>query len=234
MKLFVTGLLSLLLVGAARAHNIWIIPSAQGDSAAVVWSDDPEPDNKDEPLTTIASAKAFLRRADGGVEDLTWKQDRDVYHVACPGKGVRTLAVTWKAPLGPAYTLVIFNASAYLPDHTQTAEQDRKAAPWDRLQLQIVPRPDLGVNTYQTLFRGKPLANQTVRAYSPPEPLTGEMRSRKTNKDGLFTFAPTRPGVYGFRTLHRTDEAVEHNGVKYAKSWYEGTLTFRVPEEVKK
>jgi hypothetical protein len=234
VKLFGTVLLSLVWIGPVRAHNIWIIPSAQGDSAAVVWSDDPEPDNVDEPLTTIADAKVFLRREDGGVEDLAWKQDKNAYRVACAGKGLRTLAVTWKAPRGPADTLVVFTATTCVPDQAQAAGQGKKAAASDRLELQVVPRPDLGAHTYQTLFKGKPLANPRIRAYSTVGTLTAEMRLPKTDKDGLFTFAPTSPGVYGFRIQVRTNEAAEHNGVRFAKCWYECTFAFRVPEEAKK
>jgi hypothetical protein len=220
-------LLSIVCVATARAHSIWIIPSAQGDSAAVVWSDDPQPDNVDEPLTTIAGAKVYMRRADGGVEELKWKQDKDVYRVACAGKGVRTLAATWKAPKGPAYTLVVFNAV------TDVSDQNKKSAVWDRVELQIVPRPDLGAQTYQALFKGKPVANQAIRAHSIDRPLPVEMRNPKTSKDGVFTFAPAGPGVYGFRVQVRTNDAVEHDGVKYARCWYESTFAFRVPEEAK-
>jgi len=234
MRFFGIGLLSLVLIGTVRAHNVWIIPSAQGDSAMIVWSDDPEPDNVDEPLTTIADAKVFMRRADGGVEDLTWKQDKNAYRVDCFGKGVRTLAVTWKGPRGPADTLVIFSATTYVSDQPKATGQDTKVAAWDRLELQIVPRPYLGPNTYQTLFMGKPLANPRVWAFSTVEALTGEMRMPKTNNAGLFTFAATKAGVYGFRTQLRTNDAVKHNGVKFAKCWYESTFVFRVPNDGKK
>jgi hypothetical protein len=234
MKPFGIGLLTLVIIGTAQAHNIWIIPSPKGDSAEVVWSDDPAPDNVDEPLTTIAGARVVMRGVDGGEENLKWHEDKNVYRVTCPGKGARTLAVNWKDARGPASTLVVFCATTNLPNPTEKEGQAKKGTAWDRLELQIVPRPDVGAHSFQVLFKGRPLANHRVRAYSTVEPLTGEKRSPTTNKDGLFTFVATMPGVYGFRIQQRTNNPVEHAGVKCANCWYETTFVFRVPGEARK
>jgi hypothetical protein len=233
MRLFATCLLTFVLPGPVQAHFIWVIPSAKGDSAEVLWSDDLEPDNMDEKLTTIAEARVVLRRADAGVEELKWKQDGAVYRVACPGEGVRTLAVTWKESGRAGGTLMLYNAKTYLPDRTGKVK-DTKTAAWNLLDLEIVPRSDLGADTYQVLFKGRALANPFVRAFATTADLSAAMRRPRTDKEGLFTFTAPTPGVYGFRVLHKTKEPVEHEGKKFAGGWYESTLVIRVPEKREK
>jgi hypothetical protein len=57
--------------GTLRAHFIWVIPAGKGDSAVVVVSDSPQPDD-DRLLRNV------LRQIDGRVENLIWE-----------GRGVR-------------------------------------------------------------------------------------------------------------------------------------------------
>jgi len=211
------------MAGAVRAHDIWIIPTVKGDTAVVVWSDDLDPDNVDEKLTTIAKAKVLLRRANGRVEDLKWTEDKDVYRLACPGEDARTLAVTWDGPRG------FYSAKAYLPDKAGKFEAPDKGKAWEQLVLEIVPCPcpDRGADAYQVLFKGRPLAGVLVIVRNP-EGKIGPPRPR-TDKDGLFTFKAPKPDVYGLRVQLRTKEAGKPD-----EQWYVSTLVIRVPAALAK
>src|SRR5262249_1171150 len=157
-------------------HHVWIIPTAKGDAAVVFWSDTPEPDNVDEKLTTISRAKVFLRRSTGKVEDLKSTEDKDVYRLDCPGEDARTLGATWQGN-GCRYF-----ARAALPDKAGKFEASGKGKPWERLELEILPRRDRGADAYQVLFRGQPAADRVVVTYSV-EPSSRLPRPR-TDKEG--------------------------------------------------
>jgi hypothetical protein len=217
-----------LTAGMAQGHVLWIIPVDKGDSALVVWSDEPRPDNVDEPLTTIARAEVLLRHADGRVETLKWTQDKDAYHVACPGEGPRTVAVTWTDDrnLGVQKALTTYVATTYLADPTGKVSAPEKRATWEQLGPEIVPRPDRGPSMYQLVYKGKPIANTRVKV----ETSGGEVLPRlSSDKEGLFTFAPPNPGVYGFYALYTAAEALEYNGMRFTQRRYWTSLVIQVP-----
>lgn len=221
--------MAFLPAGSVRAHFVWILPADKGDSARVVWSDTPHPDNVDEPITTIEKAAVFLRDAKGGVETLKWKQEKDVYRVASPGAGLRTLAVVWndyKSSRGK--TLHTYLAKTYLSDPTGKGSSVKPGSSWKELGLEIVPRPDRGPGVYQLLYKGRPLADTTVvaelpgsNAAIPPAP--------RSDKDGLFTFTPAKPGLYGLWARYTVAETNEHNGKRFASRTYRSTLVIEVP-----
>jgi uncharacterized GH25 family protein len=207
----------------ARAHHIWIIPSPKGDTAMVTWCDTPEPDNVEEKLTTIAKARVFMRRANGRVEDLKWTEDKDVYRLDCPGEDVRTVAATWEG------NGCLYFAKAYLPDKAGKFEAPEPGKAWERLELEIVPRPDRAADAYQVLFKGRPLAGVLVVTHAAGMYL--KLPRPRTDKDGLFTFTAPKPGVYGFRVQYKSKEAKAPEGKQPVDQFYASTLVIRVPEK---
>ena len=240
MRFFSTGLCLLFLtVGTLHAHTIWILPSDKGDSARIVWNDPLEADNVDERLDTIAKAEVLLRHADGRVETLKWKQDKDVYRVSCPGTGLRTLVVLWNDDRDfTGGTLRTTVAKAYLPDPAGKAPLPAQELSWDKLSLEIVPRPKRGVDVYQLLSKGQPVAKRVVIPEIPEE--TWELfskveqkelsRRRYPDKDGWFTYPTPKPGLYGLRVpSFMVDEEGEYQGKKFTRRVHFITLVIQVP-----
>jgi len=220
--------LLLLTAGTVQAHVIWVLPADKGDAVRVVWSDDPKPDNKEEPLTTIDKAEVLLRHAEGRVETLKWTQDKDEYRVACPGTGFRTLAVIWNddKAFKKGATLMTYVAKTYLPDPSGKVAVPEKGSSWEQVGLEFVPRPDRGPNVYQLVYKGRPVAETRVRVDAPSEETLPVLRS---DKEGLFTFMPPKPGLYGLTARHTAAEAVEYKGKKYTHRWYWSSLVIQVP-----
>ena len=111
-------LLVVLTAGTARAHFFWIIPSTKGDSAAVVYGDSPQLDKGEGLLPRyIKTVTISLRHADGRVESAKGTADKDAYRVACPGTGLRTLAVVQNQMANFRSDLLVTRVgTAHLPD----------------------------------------------------------------------------------------------------------------------
>jgi len=241
MRFWYIGLGMLCLTAeTAQGHHIWILPADKGDSVRVVWSDDLQPDNKDELLTTIDKAEVLLRHAEGRVETLKWTQDKDVYRVACPGVGPRTLAVIWNNDFlvkKGGTTLVTYLCKTYLADPTGKVPVPEKASSWEQLGFEIVPRPDRGAEIYQLLYKGQPVANTKAIPEIPDETWKQlseteqkQLSERQSDKDGLFSFKPPKkPGIYGFRARHVAAEKGEYQGKPFNQRRYFSCLVIQVP-----
>jgi len=226
-----------LTVGTVQGHHLWILPAEKGDSARVVWSDDLKPDNKDEPLTTIEKAQVLLRDAEGRIETLKWKQDNDVYRVACPGSGQRTLAVVWNDErVKTGTTLSTYLCKVYLADPTGKVSKPKKGTPWEQLGLELLPRPDRGADVYQAVYKGQPVPNVKVVPECDEqlwkqlnETQKNQLSSQLTDKEGLVTFKPPRPGLYALWVRHIFEEKGEHQGRPYSRRRYISCLAFHAP-----
>lgn len=216
----------LLTAGAVHGHFIWILPASKGDSARIVWSDNLKPDNKDEPLSMIEKAEVLLRDSEGRVQTLKWMQDKDTYHVDCPGKGSRTLAVLFDDDKNSrGKILMSYVCTTYLADPTGKAAAVGQAKSWVRLGVEMLPRLDRGADTYQVLHKGQPVADVRVVVEMPDD----QVATRQSDKEGLFTFKAPRPGLYGFWVRHITKENIERNGKQFTSRRYLSCLVVEVP-----
>jgi hypothetical protein len=213
-----------------RAHSIWVIPSAKGDSAAVVVSDSPQPDGDRLLKKVMSTATVLLRHADGRVENLKGGLEQDVYRVACPGKGPRMAAAVRNRFSNINKNLLLTEiGKAYLADPEGKTRSSEKVPAWVALGLDILPRPDKGPNIYQVVYRGKPLDKEEVSLYRPGDSDTDKVPVFTTDKEGLITVKVAKPGRYGLLVGYTVDEKGVHEGQPFTQRSYECSLVIEVP-----
>lgn len=213
-----------------RAHSIWVIPAAKGDSAAVVYSDSPRVD-AGEPLKIFPTTTVALRHADGRVENLKGTEEKDVYRIACPGNGLQTLAVVRNRIAGNNKDrLQTYIAKGYLADPEGKALDPAQVPAWDALALDIVLRPDKGLGIFQVLYRGQPVEKSEVFLYRPGDSDSDNVPVFTTDKQGLITVKAPRPGRYGLLVNHRVNEKGMHEGKPFTERFCECSLVIEVPD----
>jgi uncharacterized GH25 family protein len=224
-------LLVVLTSGTARAHFFWVIPTAKGDSAAVVFSDSPQLDKGEGlPPASIKTVTVSLRHADGRVESAKGIADKDAYRVACPGTGLRTLAVVQNHMAGFKSGLLLTRVStAHLSDPEGKVRRSEEAPAWENLGLEILPRPDKSPAVFQVVYRGKPVEKIDVEIYSPGDLDTDNLPHVTSDRDGLVNLKVLKAGRYGLYVDREFDEKGMHDGKPFTKRSYTSTLVIEVP-----
>jgi len=206
-----------------------VIPTAKGDSAAAVWSDSPQLD-AGEPLKAINLTTVSLRHTSGRVENLKGNLDKDAYRVACPGTGLRTLAVVRnRFSSQKAGLLSTHLGKAYLSDPEGKVPSSQKVSAWENLGLEILPRPDKGPEVFQVIYQGKPVEKIDVEVYRPGDLDTDKVPVFRPDKEGLFAFKAPKPGRYGLLAYKEFDEKGTHDGMPFTTRRYTSTLVIEYP-----
>jgi hypothetical protein len=233
-RCFIALLAVALTSGMLRAHSIWVIP-AKGDSATVVVSDSPQPDGERLLKKVMSTATILLRQADGRVETLKGALEKDVYRIACPGKGPRRLAAVRNRFSNVNKNLLLTEIGiAYLADPEGKIRSSEKVPAWDALGLNILPRPDKGPEMFQVLYRGKPVEKEEVSLYRPGDSDTDKVPVFTTDKEGLITVKVPKPGRYGLLVGYTVDEKGVHEGQPFTQRSYECSLVIEVPRPADK
>jgi uncharacterized GH25 family protein len=210
--------LGVLLPLAAQAHFPFIVPSEDGSSAKVVFSDTLLPD-KQVAIEKLAGAKMFLRDSGGKDFPLTWKKKDGFYEMNLPGKGSRTAygvadyGVLQKGDAKP-FRLV------YLPKAILGTPSKPIGEP---LKVEIVPDTAGGKTRFQVFNSGKPAPEAEVTVLLPSD----EKKTAKTDKSG-YTPAYEPKGRYGVFARISEAKTGEFAGKKYDEIRYYATLVFDV------
>jgi uncharacterized GH25 family protein len=202
---------------AARAHFLWVVPSAAG--ANLIFSDSLEPDSA-ELLLKIGHTECFTCSRDGKTAPAKFAQDNDVYKItdrvkeSCLVGGVCRYGVLQKGGKEPF--LLMYYAKALLGPVSPAQHKTP-----DMLALDVAPTKTTG--TYEVRWQGKPLAKAEVVILTPGK---AEASEATTDMQGQFKVPVTGKGVYGIRAKHIENRAGEVNGKKYQSVRHYATLTF--------
>jgi hypothetical protein len=219
-RLFASLIVLAFGTATAQAHFIWIVPDKQGNSAQVVFSDSPSPDNP-KLLEKIAKTQLHIRHGDKTEAPLKWIKGKDALEVALPGKGPRTVGgvcvygVVAKGESGP-FMLNYYAKAHVLGSLPSTA--------WDRLPLEIVQAE----GKFLVLWQGKPLAGAEILCSSLGQE---EPEKRTTDKAGTFDLGNVKAGVCGILAKHTEAKQGEHDGKKYKEVRHYSTLVIQVAEK---
>jgi uncharacterized GH25 family protein len=226
------GLLLLLLALAspARAHFLFLLPSAPDARAAVraVFSDGPRPD-KPELLKKVAHAEFFARDAAGKVTPVKATQNGDVLDLELTGKGPHVLlgvcpyGVYEKGKSGPF--LLNYYAKSFLLSSEEKLPENFYLNTFERFPLEIVPVLE-EPGTVRVLWHGKPLPGAEVVVQEPGKEEGAEL---KTDDKGQVKLAgKLKPGLWAARALHSEEKKGEKDGKKYNSIRHIATLTAQV------
>jgi uncharacterized GH25 family protein len=220
-NILVAGLAAVCLVGVARAHFVFVVPSADGAQVRVVFSEDLEADDAVD-IAKIAGLKLTLRDAAGKTTPLVAEKAEHSLKAAVPGSGARTVfgsldyGVIQKGE-SPAF-LLRYHPKAILG----TPADGGKLG--DTALLEVVPVGEPGKLRFQVLAQGKPVVDADVTVLVPGE----KVQKVKTDKEGFTAvFAQTgRFGVWARRTETASGESA---GKKYAEIRDYATLVYDAP-----
>ena len=194
---------ALLAAAPAQADYIWLAPES---GQARVQSG--EVGKVRASLPTLTDARAV--QAEGGSTPLD--------------AGAQTLSL----PLPAAAGDLRFTATHAGKDGVLTYYQARYGRQGTRAlnDLELVPT-EPGGNTFQLLFKGKPVAASQVNV----DTSEGWRRVLAPAQDGTVTFTPSFPGLYVLEVSARVNNgSVTLDGRKYDDVRHTATLSFEVPK----
>lgn len=203
----------------ASAHMVYVVPSADGKTVVVVFSDSLAPDEKVK-MTKVAGLKLYACSADGKPTACDCKQED---HKFTADLAAGTKLVFGEATYGlmtksEKPTLLVYHPKAVLGGTT-----GEKAALGDKAALEVVPFTAEGKTRFRLLAKGKPVADSEGGVLLPD----GKKEKLKTDKDG-YTSAFEGSGQYAVWLRHVEAKVGEHDGKKYEEVRHYATLVVDV------
>jgi uncharacterized GH25 family protein len=200
---------------AASAHMVYVVPSADGKTLIVVFSDSLDPDEK---VTTdkLAGLKLTGRTADGKPVAVECKREAHQFTATVPtGTKIVSGEVTYGLlTKSEKPTLLVYHPKAVL-----AGTSGDKATVGESAALEVVPVVEGGKTRFRLLAKGKPVANSEGSVLLPD----GAKEKVTTDKDG-YTTAFDKPGRYAVWFRHAEVKASEHDGKKYEEVRHYATL----------
>ncbi len=236
MRRAVLGLLGLLALAApAPAHFPWVIPSADGKTVKVVFSDTLAPD-KNVSITKLDALKLYAWGAkdrDGVQLARVVNKDEGYLFTHVPaGKpfvgGVCHYGVVAKGKADPF--LLVYHVQAIADAHPSPIPPSFPVVKGQALRIDPLPTRGAGkphVAGFTVLFNGKPLPDAEVAVLAPGADKDAE---GKTDKDGFFSYHVDhvkQPGLYGVRARHVLMKAGKEGDKEYKEIRHNATLVFR-------
>ena len=208
MKRVLIALTLSLTAAAAHGHFVFVVPSADGTTAQVVFSDSLAPDENVD-VGKIAGTKLFVRDAAGKDTVAAWKKGAHCLDVAVAVKEPRLVyghtdyGVLQRGSARPF--LLQYYPKAILGAATSAAKVG------DALPAEVVPLADGGKVRFLVLSRGKPAAGAEVNVLLPGGNGWKKMTTDKEGRTGPVG-VNGRVGVWA-RVAEAT--AGERDGKKY-------------------
>ncbi|OWK35799.1 hypothetical protein [Fimbriiglobus ruber] len=207
-RLLVAAVAALILVPAARAHFIFVIPDG-ANKATVVLSEGLEPD-AGVNAKLFAGTKLTARAVGGKDTALTTTAKEHALSVEVPGDGPRVIFGTTDLGVrqrgdNPAFRLV------YYPKAVLGRADDALVTLGSAVPAELVPVGQTGAVRFKLLAAGKPVADAEVTVIPPSG---GEGAKVKTDKDGL-TPEYKAAGRYGAWSRVVETKSGELDGKKY-------------------
>lgn len=220
-------LFSVLLVlgtsSLARAHFVYIVPSEDGKSVQMVFSDSLAPD-KSVPISKIAGTKLTLRNG-GKDAPLQHEQVENYLKAAANGEGTRTVfghtdyGVVQKGdnkPFRLHYYPKAILGNAFAPEATIGKEA----------AIEIVPILDGSKVKFLVVTNGKPLAGAEVFLRKPG---AEKAETLKTDENG-HTAAFAETGRFAVVARKLDTVSGERDGKKYDEERHYATLVVDIPK----
>ena len=220
MRYLVAATLLALAPLAARAHMVYLVPTADGAAAAVVFSDTLAAD----PKVSVARLHGLklTARAGAGQESPVELDKAD--HQLTAAKGIGNAKVVYGSVVyGFASKAETPALLVYHPKYVAPGVTGKEAAVGDKCALEIVPVTVGGKTRFQLLAAGKPVEGGEGSVTRPD----GKKEALKTDKDG-FTAAFEPTGRYAATLRHTEAKPGEHEGKKYAEVKHFATLVVDV------
>lgn len=204
----------------AYAHFTFILPLADEKAAEMILAETLSTRETVNPAIA-ASAKLYLRDAQGAMSELKMEQDGHRFVMALPGQGdriaygVANLGVAQRGKDARPHLLLYYPktllGNAFVAGRTVGGEQ----------VVELTPLGAPGKVQLQLLARGKPLADAEITVLLPD----GEQKKVKTDAQGLAgPFAQN--GRYGAWARFWEDKAGTHDGKAYAQERHYAMLVF--------
>jgi hypothetical protein len=194
---------------------VYVVPSADGKTAVVVFSDSLDPDEK---VTTdkLARLKLTGRTADGKAVAVECKREAHRFTATVPaGTKIVSGEVTYGLlTKSEKPTLLVYHPKAVLGGATGD-----KATVGESAALEVVPLTESGKTRFRLLAKGKPVAGSEGSVLLPD----GTKEKVTTDKDG-YTTAFEKPGRYAVWLRHTEVKAGEHEDKKYEEVRHYATL----------
>lgn len=203
-------------VTAAQAHFVFVVPAKSGATAAVVFSEDLEPDEAVE-IGKVAGLKLTSRDAAGKDVPVAHKADKHALIATLPGAGTRVVfgsvnyGVLQKGQ-GKPYLL------AYHPKALIGVGAE-KITLGDAVPAELLALAEGGKVRFKLVARGKPVPGADVTVIKPD----GSKVKVKTAADGL-TDAVDGSGRFGAWTRVTEARTGEQAGKKYEEVRHYPTL----------
>lgn len=207
----------LLVLAAAQAHFVFVVPGKDAMTATVVLSEDLSPD---EAVMIEPLSKIKLSAIVGNGREIALSPVVAGHHleVRLPGKETTTLRgnVTWGVMerTGVKPFLIVYHPKAILSGSGFPAQADKAGQ-----RLEIVPENKDGKTRFQLLFNGKPVPEASGSLFVPG----AEEAKLTTDKDG-FTPACKVAGRYHLWLRHKEPVAGQFNGKKFDETRHYATL----------
>jgi uncharacterized GH25 family protein len=199
----------------ALAHMVYVVPSADGKTLVVVFSDSLDPDEK---VTTdkLAGLKLTGRAANGKIVAVECKREAHRFTAAVPaGTKIVSGEVTYGLlSKSEKPTLLVYHPKAVLAGATGD-----KAIVGESAALEVVPVTEGGKTRFRLLATGKPVAGSEGSVLLPD----GTKEKVTTDKDG-YTVAFEGSGRFAVWLRHAEAKAGEHDGKKYEEVRHYATL----------
>lgn len=203
----------------ARAHMVFVVPSADGTSVTVVFSDTLDPDEKVK-MEKVAGLTLHGCSADEKTAALACAKEDHKFTAALAGgtKLAFGTAVYGLMSKAEKPTLLVYHPKAVLGGVTGA-----KATVGEKAALEIVPVTAAGKTKFRLLAKGKPVADAEGTVLLPD----GKKEKVKTDAEGYTAaFEPT--GRYGAYLKLTEAKAGEHGGKKYEEVRHYATLVVDV------
>lgn len=219
-------LAAIALVAAATttvsAHMVYIVPSPDGKSVMVVFSDDLAPDTKVR-MTKVTGLKLYAGSADGKPTAIDC-QKADHQFTADLAAGTRQVfgeAIYGLSSRSAKPTLLVFHPKAVLG-----RVMGPQATRDDTATLAILPITTEGKTRFRLLAKGQPVADSEGSILLPD----GTKARLKTDQDG-YTSAFTGSGRCAVWLRHVKQQSGEHAGQKYEEIRHYATLVVDLPQK---
>jgi len=203
--------ISLVFVVPVQAHFLFLVPSEDGNSVQLVFSEELAPDSA-VPITKVSQTELFEMVSNN---PLKMTQKENAYVVSLPKGNSHTLGgvcVYGVLEKGADPFLLCYYPKAILgPGATNKA--------WEKLPLEILVSGGHG----KVIYQGKPVAEAEVIVTPSGE----EDRRTKTTTaaDGSFAFeVPKSKGLLSIRARHIEKKSGTHRGKDYKEAKHYATL----------
>lgn len=221
IRLVLALVVAALAAATTQAHFVFVIPTKDATTAAVVLSEELAPDEAVD-IAKVSGIKLFVRDAAGKDAPVEHKADRHALTATLPGSGPRVVfgsvgyGVMRKGE-GKPYLL------AYHPKALVGPVSPDKVVVGDRLPAELVPVTAGGKVRFRLIAGGKPVTGAEVTVLKPD----GSKAKVKTGDDGL-TDPVDGSGRFGAWARYFEPKAGELGGKRYEEVRHYPTLVVEV------